>query len=291
MMRGELIQTYAEDGVRLDGFALDREPGAARRGAVLLVHGFGSNFYASSLLRSIAIQLSRDGWSVLLANTRGHDGLCYLYTAAGPLLGGAALELVGDARLDMHAWVAVLKQREPARPIFGIGHSLGAIKLLLAMTSTDAPSLAIDGCVAISPPRLHHETFASHRRAKQYERAIEEARQAEREPTSPLIRVRFPFPMLVSPATYLDKYGPASRYDWLRYLPSVRVPHAVVFGQVEVTGDNPGFSDGPELAVACERQAARSVTVIEGANHQYEQGRQELCLWIGRWLRSVHPNP
>jgi pimeloyl-ACP methyl ester carboxylesterase len=284
-MRGELVQVHSSDGIRLDGFLLD-EP-ARPRGSVLVIHGFGANFYNSSLLRMLSFELAAHGWRALLANTRGHDSLCYLHTASGPIISGAAVETVSDAASDLAAWFARLHELTPSLPIYGIGHSLGGIKLLATLAGQATSRCGCHGAIALSPPRLHHETLLTHRRVKHYERALRDAQRAiEAGDPTRLIHVRFPFPMQVAPTTYLDKYGPASRYDWVPMLPRIAVPHVIAFGETELTSENPGFADAARIAQECPSLAPRSVPVFANANHQYEPARGELFRWIAQWLES-----
>jgi hypothetical protein len=279
-VRGELIQTTAADGLRLDGFLLPSAVNTTR--CAVIMHGVGSNFYASSLLRHLA-QVVSDRWgAALLVNSRGHDSVSHARTRGGVARGGAAFEDVGDGVLDVAAWTEWMQQRG-FQTRAGIGHSLGAIKLLMAMASPTPPQL--DLVVAVSPPRLHHPTLLGHRRSDVYQQALRAAGEAiEQGNSDQLLSVRFPFPMLIAPRVYLDKYGPQSRYDWAAWLPHLRVPHALIYGGAELSHGPPGLQGVDQVARSIESQSPRTQWVVPDADHAFETGREELGRTVVDWL-------
>ena len=71
VVRTELIELQTTDGVRLD--AALREPYPARaKGGVVMVHGYGGNFY-SGIMAFLPEALSRRGFATLALNMRDHD--------------------------------------------------------------------------------------------------------------------------------------------------------------------------------------------------------------------------
>ena len=242
-MTGELVRTRAADGVRLDGFleAAPAEHGShSQLDAMICFSGVGSNFYASSLIERIAADLRSQGITTLRANTRGHDGISTASTPRGGILQGAAFERVDDCRHDMAAWVAWLTERGFSR-IGLLGHSLGALKCLYA--HVHEPQEAVRCVVAISPPRLSYSLFLKGPRSKEFQESLHRADALARDgEADALFRASFPFPLAVSAATYIDKYGPAEKYDLTKWVASISGEVILTFGGAELTSGNIAFS-------------------------------------------------
>ncbi len=99
-----------------------------------------------------------------------------------------------------------------------------------------------------------------------------------------LLSVRFPIPYLVTAAGYVDKYGPAERYDVLKFAAHVECPAIYTFGSLEVQ-QNPAFQGLPELLEA--QDANLKVAVIAGADHFYSAAYSELADLLEFWLRRT----
>lgn len=286
----DLVQVSAADGVRLDG-ALQTPPDgvAAQLGvdALLCLHGTGSNFYGSSLFAALAPRLLRAGVAVLTANTRGHD---LISTVAGGArrVQGAAYEIVDECRLDAAAWVGWLAERGYRR-IGLVGHSLGAVKAVYSLAHDEDRSLAAVSCLlAISPPRLACSHFSQIPQAEEFQRDLAAAEAHVREGRGEtLMAVRFPLPYLVSAAGYVDKYGPAERYNILNFAARVACPALYTFGSLEVQR-NSAFQGLPELLEGQGAQGANlKVAVIAGADHFYTGAYSELADRLEFWLRRT----
>jgi pimeloyl-ACP methyl ester carboxylesterase len=283
----DLVQVNATDGVRLDG-ALQRPEVSAAPGsladAIVLIHGTGSNFYASRLLEWLSARFLKSGLAVVRANTRGHDGLSHAITIRGQRRLGAAYETFSECHHDVTAWVEFLVSRGYGR-VGLLGHSLGASKSIFTLACYPHPAVS---CVAaVSPPRLSHSFFRQSRRSAEfldtYARA--EALVASGEPAT-LLDVKFPFPHVVSAAGYVDKYGPEESCDFLSYLPDVRCPALFTFGQLELDREV-AFQGLPE-AIAQSAPAAfeRRIVTIPGADHSYTGAYEALGTEIAAWLQD-----
>lgn len=122
------------DGLRLPAtrWLPEEEP----RGVVLALHGFaeyGGAFYA------LAPHLSAAGYAVYAYDQRGFGR-----TASRGRWAGQA-RLVADARTALER----LRARHPGRPVYLLGHSMGAAVAMLAMTGPDAVRPA--GAVLVAP--------------------------------------------------------------------------------------------------------------------------------------------
>ncbi len=283
----ELVQVRTADGVRLDGALATPKGTELHHGspvdAAILVHGTGSNFYTSSVGEGLAPKLLADGLAVLRVNTRGHDVISNAATLQGPRRLGSSLERVDDCCHDLIAWTQFLVERG-FQSIAVIGHSLGGIKTVYA--AVHAPHPGVKRLIVVSPPRLAHgyylaseqkETFQSHYR--EAERHVAAGKADE------LMNIRFPLPFLVSAASFLEKYGPDEKYNFLRYLKQIAAPVLFTFGTVELEEVN--FRSLPEAIeeVNESRQNIRVVTV-EGANHAYTGKIDELSHNIRSWLAA-----
>jgi len=283
----ELVQVRTADGVRLDGALAVSKGAELHRGspvdAAIVVHGTGSNFYTSSIGEGLAPKLLADGLTVLRINTRGHDVISNAATLQGPRRIGSSLEKVEDCCHDLLGWTEFLVERG-FRSIAVIGHSLGGIKTVYS--AVHSPHPAVQRLVVVSPPRLAHGYYLSSEQRETFESHYREAEQsvAAGKPDE-LIQIRFPLPFLVSASSFLEKYGPDEKYNFLRYLGQIAVPALFTFGTVELQEVN--FRGLPEAITEATsaRQNIRVVTV-DGANHSYTGKIDELSHNIRSWLAA-----
>ena len=283
----EIVEATTSDGIRLHGaYHPAQSPPAVDLDAVLLLHGAGGNFYGSTLSASLLPTFSQFGLAVLTVNTRGHDAVSTAATPSGARMFGAAFENVDDCRHDIAAWIAWLAQRGHGRVALA-GHSLGAVKAIYNMALENSPT--VKGLIAMSPPRLAHSHFAGSPDADQF---LSEYAEAERlvaqGKAETLMSVTFPIPYLVSAAGYVDKYGPAERYNILKHVGRVACPILFTFGTIELRR-GPAFQGLPEeLNDLGAHKTDLKVAVIAGADHFYTAARGELAGQIESWLRRAN---
>ncbi len=284
-MQGELVATQTADKCRLNGFLLEphQAPLHGIDGAVVM-HGLAGNFYGSALLLNLAQQLAAAGVRTVVGNSRGHDLLNLTVCAGRSQTQGAAVEDVAAGPADLTGWVEFLLRRQCQRVLL-VGHSLGAIKSLLALA--DQPHSAIAGCAALSPTRLNHEQFIRSRSGPLFAETLNTARQlcqAGRE--QELMRIQFPFPTLMAARAYLEKYGPDNRFDWLGMTPKIQRPTLVLFGELELN-ENPAFEGlREELQSALANHPAIEWEEVPRADHFYSAtvlaAAERLKSWIER---------
>jgi pimeloyl-ACP methyl ester carboxylesterase len=284
-MIADLVRTAASDGLRLDG-ALFRPaaPADLPVDAALLLHGVGGNFYSSSLLDAVQGSLLVAGLAVLRVNTRGHDGMFNAATNQGARRFGAAFEIVDECRLDLEAWTDLLRNEGFSR-IALVGHSLGAVKAIYAAANSVAMS-----CVkiaALSPPRLAYCVFQkSGNPAFQEAITRAEAFVADGQPHE-LMQVRFPFPLVISAASYVDKYGREERYDIVRHTPKLACPILFLYGEKELAEGGPPFAgiDGAVEESARPDQSLE-VRIVPSADHFYNGVQETAAALVGEWVRA-----
>jgi pimeloyl-ACP methyl ester carboxylesterase len=290
-MHAELVRTVTCDGLRLDG-AWHTPQSAPSRGVgeglgAILLHGVAGNFYTSSTFEPLIPRLQQLGMPVLAVNTRGHESVF------GASLGnvrrrlGAAYETVDDCRHDIEAWAKLAADRG-VRKLVLIGHSLGAIKAVYAAAHEPPANLA--AVVAVSPPRLSYAAFRNSPASSFFlesmtttEQMVAEGRGDE------LFTGKFPFPLLITAGGYIDKYGPAERYNILRFVDRLPCPAVFFYGSRELEQGGIAFNGLPEALQLLPSAERREVYVIDGADHFYAGTAELLAEGAGQWLKARFP--
>lgn len=281
----ELVRTTTADGLRLDGALRAANDGMIRKKpAVLVLHGVGGNFYSSSTFEPLLARLQAAGYPTLTVNTRGHDSVF------GAQLGnirrrlGAAYEIVDECRADIAAWIKLLISRGHERIVL-LGHSLGAIKAVYAQANDANANVA--AVIAVSPPRLSYTAFTHAQESGVFFESMSIARELAKEGDGDeLFTAKFPFPLLISANSYIDKYGPAERYNILEFTQLVRCPLLFTYGTKELSQGGIAFAGLPEALNKLPTHAPRDVAEISDADHFYTGVQAQLAERVGEWLRE-----
>lgn len=282
----ELVRTKTRDGVKLDG-ALALPSGGSRAAAVdafVLLHGVGGCFYGGSLFEALSIPLLELGSAVLRVNTRGHGAVSMLASDGGATRGGAAFEVVDQCRDDISAWVDLLAARGFQR-IGLLGHSLGAIKAVYFAAHDPPGNVAF--IVAASPPRLSCSAFQNGARSADFFESLSTAKQfvAEGRPET-LFTAKFPFPLLISAASYIDKYG-AERYNIEQLTSRLDLPTLFTYGSIELQQGGVAFAGLPEMISKGAGDRAVEVATIPGADHFYSGVYEQFAGAVVQWIRRL----
>lgn len=281
----ELVRTQTSDGLRLDG-ALSKPSHTSNLpvDAFILLHGVGGSFFGGSMFDALAKPLLDCGAAILRVNTRGYGAINMIPSTGRAIRGGAAYETVDHCRRDISAWMAFLGDRGFTR-IGLLGHSLGAIKAVYhAAHESDAN---LDCVIAASPPRLSSSAFQNGPRSSDYFESMRSAKQhVEAGHPENLINAKFPFPLLISAAGYIDKYGD-ERYNLLKFVDQVSVPTLFTYGSIELDEGGVAFAGLPE-AISNAVAGKPSVTsrTVAQADHFYSGKYDELNVEILDWLRE-----
>lgn len=281
----ELVRTTTSDGLRLDGALRAANAGQVRQQpTVLVLHGVGGNFYSSSTFEPMLEQLHAAGYPTLTVNTRGHDSVF------GAQLGnirkrlGAAYEIVDDCRQDIAAWLKFLAARGVQRMIL-LGHSLGAIKAVYAQANDSHPSVV--AVIAVSPPRLSYTAFMNAPERNVFFESMSIARDLSKEGAGDeLFTAKFPFPLLITADSYIDKYGPAERYNLLEFTHLLPSPALFTYGTKELAQGGIAFAGMPEAINKLSAKALREVLTVEGADHFYSGVQEALAARVTGWLKE-----
>jgi alpha/beta superfamily hydrolase len=283
----ELVRTVTRDGLRLDGALA--APTAPRTlnpapSAALLLHGVAGNFYTSSTFDAVIPALQQLGLTTLSVNTRGHDSVF------GASLGnirrrfGAAYEIVDECRQDIAAWCEFLSSRGHERIVL-VGHSLGAIKAVDCQAHDKLPQVA--AVIAASPPRLSYSAFMNAEESSTFFESFKTADQMVKAGNGDeLFTSKFPFPLLITANAYIDKYGPAERYNILKFAADLPCPALFTYGSKELDQGGIAFAGLPEALMSLPQADRRHVAVIDGADHFYTGLGSELAKAIAAWLNA-----
>ncbi len=317
-MHVELVRTVTSDGLRLDGAlccpptlgessernqqdqrvrherdSLDPHPSPLPKGegntktpnglsAAILLHGVASNFYTSSTFEPLIPKLQDIGLVVLSVNTRGHDSVFGAGLGTMRRRFGAAYEIVDECRQDIGAWIEFLKRRGHQRIVL-IGHSLGAVKAVYFQSQEKSADIA--AVVAVSPPRLSYSAFMNAPESAVFWESMHTAAEmAKSGRAEELFTSKFPYPMLMTASAYIDKYGPAERYNVLKFAAGLPCPALFTYGSKELESGGVAFAGMAEALSSLPNGERRSVRVVEGADHVYSGVAGQLALEIAGWV-------
>jgi pimeloyl-ACP methyl ester carboxylesterase len=250
-------------------------PDQADERAILLAHGVGGSFYTHPYPQ-LAEALAERGFTVLAANSRGHD-----WVTRGPdgsPSAGATFETVDGCLQDFDAGLACLAEAGFRRFVV-MGHSLGAVKAVYYQGHRRRSDVA--AVVACSAPKL----FYSQRIQEQPDFAANIARAqgmvAEGRGSELFSARAGSGPGLFSARTYVDKYGPEEHTDLRRLAPGLGCPLFTLAGSAEFT---PSFVPyAQELA----QIAGGHCEIVQGAPHSYEGYETQVAGLIADWLTPL----
>jgi pimeloyl-ACP methyl ester carboxylesterase len=261
-----LVSVRTPDGVRLDGL-LTEPLGKPRAAALLLVHGFRSNFY-ESCFPAFARAAAARGYSALALNMRDHGG--------GPKISDFA-----DNRTDIAAGLAYLRSLGYSKFIL-LGQSMGSNRVLYYEAASRDPSIV--ATVLVSPPG---DLFAwnvwqfGRKKAQASVDAALALRSAGRENELMLIDLGPLGKALYTPRYLLSLRGPEAPSDPYRNIRNLTDPILIVQGSADRLIE-------PDIGARLKQAATSSKTVdwirIEGANHAFAGHEAKLAGRVFAWL-------
>lgn len=282
----DLMNVTTSDGIRLDGIFFQPAREMSRQGpvdAVLLIHGSRGNFYTRSTT-AMAEDLRAKGYACLAMNTAAHDTV-WVNGTDGRYYGNA-FDILDRCRLDLRAGIDYLWGLG-YRHIALLGHSMGAVRVAYyAATEKDDRVATV---IPISPVRLSYSYYMASKDAREFQGIINRADQLEAEGKANelMMDVRFPILQPFSAASYLDKHGPAERYNLVTLAPNIRIPMFVVAGSLET---HTRLRDiARDMALAAVNSPKAEYLVIEGGDHSLNNRRKECSAAVLNWLASLAP--
>ncbi len=272
----EFFSFKTADNERLHGL-LFTPPESQSDLALVFVHGVAMNFYLPPLV-VFGQELAQRGYHSFVINTRGHDWI----SRAGNLtkFGGSAYEDLEDCLPDLDGALELLKEKGYHRYVL-IGHSLGAIKLIIYQgTRRRGDVVGVVSCSA--PKQFYSERIA---RQPQFRELIEraEAMVAEGRGEELMSVSVGATPGIFSARSHLNKYGKDDRNDCRPYAKQLGCQLLAIVGSAE-----PKFFYEYAQEIADGAGSKGTCKLVDGANHFYNRHTPEIVELIYRWLTQFN---
>jgi pimeloyl-ACP methyl ester carboxylesterase len=267
----EQVVLRTADGLMLNGVVY-RPAVTPRPIAILLVHGFGSNFY-SEYFPMFARTAAEQGYATLALNMRDHD--------TGPKVSDFL-----DNEADIAAGLAYLRKLGYSKLVL-LGQSMGTNRVLYYQASTSDPSVAATVLVA-GPGNLFEWNVWQFGR-KQAQAIVDEALtlQAAGQEQQLMLVDLGPLGKSLYTARYLlSLRGPKARSDPYQNIQKVANPVLIVQGTADKLVD-PGTATRLKRAATSSPKA--DLISIDGAGHSYRGQEVVLAQRILAWLKEAAP--
>lgn len=265
----EFVRLTTPDGVGTAGLVYT-PAGQRPRGGVVLVHGYGSNFY-SLKTGHLSRALAERGLVTIAVNMRDHDT-------------GPKTTLFEDNRWDEQAAVDELARRGVA-PLAVIGESLGTNRVLFYVAETQDPR--VRAVVLLAGPGNAFEWNVRMFGRERATRVLEEAQRLQAAGRGQELMLVDLGPLgkaLYSADHLVSLRGPQTRSDPYRNIAQVTTPVLLVYGTADRLVD---LEVGRRLKAAATRVPRADLVELAGADHNFAQHRGELVSIVDRWLAEV----
>jgi pimeloyl-ACP methyl ester carboxylesterase len=271
-VRTELVRIKTEDGIGLAGLLYQPQQAEIRAG-VVMVHGYGGNFY-TDVMSFLPHSLALRGIAALAINMRGHD--------LGP-----KRDRFEESRQDIAAAVNDMARRG-IRPIFLYGHSMGTNRVLYYLAVTGDSRVA--GAILTGPPGNLFEwnvRVFGREAASRVLRGAQDLVAAGRGDQWMVVDLG-PFGKALYTAHHVVSLrGPLSVSDPFRNISQVTRPILVVHGLADRLAD-PAVAD--ELRRNAPAPEQITVILIPGAEHSFRDHEKLLEAAVYTWLvRRLSP--
>ncbi len=279
----ELVSTNNADGVRLDGALYFPPVDAFPIGpvdAVLLIHGSRGNF-CDLTTKEMAEDLRKVGYSCLTLNTTAHDTV-WANPSDGAYMGNA-FEILHHTCLDLKAGIDYLYDAGH-RYIALLGHSMGAVRVAYyAATQSDPRVYAV---IPVSPVRLSFSYYQDSDDAQEFQDTIRRAEAlVSAGKGNELVDTGFPIRQLFSATSYLDKHGPAERYNLVNLAPGIEIPLLAIAGSLET---HTRLQDmARDLAEAAVNSPKAEYVIVGGGDHSLANKKRDASTNVLRWLSTL----
>jgi pimeloyl-ACP methyl ester carboxylesterase len=265
-VRTEPIRLQTTDGIWLNGVLRQPHPNQTEAG-VLMVHGYGGNFY-SGIMSFLPAAIAEHGFTTLALNMRDHD--------LGP-----KKNLFEENLQDIATGVDEMARRR-YKNLFLYGHSMGTNRVLYYLAARQDPR--ITGIILTGPPG---NLFQWNVRAFGLEAASKVLRQAQElqaagKGDSWMLIDLGPLGKTLYTANHVVSLrGPATRSDPFTNIAQVSRPVLIVHGLADRLAD-PSVADQLENNGRTGSQV--TVRKIGGADHRFREHEKELEKIITQWL-------
>jgi pimeloyl-ACP methyl ester carboxylesterase len=267
----EQVALRTPDGTLLNG-VFYRPAANQRPTAILLVHGFGGNFYNEyfPLFEQMAAE---QGYASLALNMRDHD--------TGPKVSDFT-----DNESDIAAGVAYLRKLGYSRLAL-LGQSMGTNRVLYYQVAAGDPSVI--AIVLVSGPGNLFEWNAWQFGREKAQATVDQAltlQAAGQENQLMLVDLGPLGKALYTPRYLLSLRGPKARSDSYQNIQKVTGPILIVQGKADKLIES---DIGERLRRAASRSAKVDLIYLEGADHTFKKQEALLAERILTWLKEVAP--
>src|SRR6266849_3707110 len=267
----EQVALRTADGMLLDG-VLYQPAANPRPTAILLVHGFGSNFY-SGYFPFFARAAAEQGYAALALNMRDHD--------TGPKVSDFV-----DTEADIAAGLTYLRKLGHSKLVL-LGQSMGTNRVLYYQAATSDANVAATVLVA-GPGNLFEWNVWQFGRNKA-QAVVDEAlalQAAGHEQQLMLIDLGPLGKNLYTARYLLSLRGPDSRSDPYQNIRKVTSPVLILQGKADRLVE-PGIAE--RLRRAATPGARVDLIYFDDADHYFTKQEARLAEHIFGWLKEVAP--
>ncbi len=282
----QIVFVNSNDDILNAGVIFSAKKEMAKSIAVILVHGWGVNFYSPTYI-SIGRSLSEKGYTCVVVNTRMHDiGNVEGYKWGKRLRGGGYWGVGNDQTKDISAWVDFAESNGFKKVIL-VGHSAGCaavriyqaekqdnrvIGLVFASGNVNADS-PIDSSLVTKAIRFTSENKG--------DALVEDSTRS--------------FPSYTSAATIMDIVNTPPEYKDFFGIHSVKAgiakikcPVLAFYGS---NGDIGNETDLELLKASIKKQSkgpsSVTTTMITGADHMYGGQEEQVAGVIAKWIENI----
>jgi predicted alpha/beta-fold hydrolase len=275
MNKYNYIQVTTNDKFKLNGLY---KSGENSKSAVIMIHGFTSDFYSHKFYHSIAEKLSKQGNAVILAQTRGTGIVTeFLKTDGSGEDIGSYYEKIEEAHLDITAFIKFLLN-EGYSEIILTGHSLGTIKSIRYLFEGEYKD-KIKKLVLLAP--FDKNAFMEVKAPKKWQEFVEIAKQKIIEGKG---REIVPVPeyedFAMSYQTFYSWYVQddlSCIWDFYRknydfpVIKKINIPTKVIIGNKDAFISYPGFGTTTESCMKIMKKNIKDceTVIIGGSEHCY----------------------
>ncbi len=267
----EQVALNTRDGVLLNGVLYQPEA-KPRATAILLVHGFGGNFY-NEYFPLLAQRAVEQGYASLALNMRDHD--------AGPKVSDFT-----DNEVDIATGAAYLRKLGYSKLVL-LGQSMGTNRVLYYEAIAGDPSIV--AIVLVSGPGNLFQWNVWQFGQKKAQATVDEALTMQAAGQEKQLMVVDLGPLgkaLYTPRYLLSLRGPNARSDPYQNIQKVTNPILIVQGKADKLIE-PGI--GERLRRAAPRSAKVDLIYVEGADHAFKKQEALLAERVLAWLKEVAP--
>ncbi|MBD2705307.1 alpha/beta fold hydrolase [Spirosoma sp. BT702] len=278
----EVVYTMAKDTIFDAGLFFHAKNESVNSIAIILVHGWGANFYMPSYI-SLGRNLAEKGYACLSVNTRMHDlGNVAGYKKSGRMRGGGYWGITSDQAKDIAAWID-FAQAKGFKKIILIGHSAGAAAVREYQASHQ--DIRVVGLVLASGSMGAGPTDTL-----QYKQALRLVSERKGEELIQIPQRRLPsyisaatvVDMANDPPEYKDFYGLQTGHAGIT---KIKCPILCFYG---TSGDIGTEADLELLKTSIKKQPGGPVSVttatIKGADHMYMGEEKQVADIVSTWI-------